>query len=53
MQPYWTFCNDLAMIDRIVLKCKRIVIPTTPKHQALEWQHNNHMELEKNVSTIM
>ena len=28
-QPYWTFCDNLAVIDNIVLKGKGIVLPTS------------------------
>ena len=33
MQPYWTFSDDLAVIDSIALKDRRIVVPASLQQQ--------------------
>ena len=44
---YRTLHDDLAVIDEIVLKGRRIVILTLLQRQALDQLHSNHIEIEK------
>ena len=48
IRPYWTFCDNMAMINMVILKGKCVVIPKTLQRQALEQLHVNHMEISKN-----
>ena len=45
--PYWTLYDNLAVIDGIGLKGKRMVIPTSLLQHVLDQLHNNHTEIEK------
>ena len=47
MQNYWPIWHELAMIDGIVMKGKRIIIPFLLQRQILNQLHNNHMGIEK------
>ena len=40
-------CDDMAVIDRVMLKDRHIVIPGALPRQALEQLHVNHMGIEK------
>ena len=46
-RPYWTFQDDMAVTDRVILKGTCIVIPATLQKQALEQFNINHMVMEK------
>ena len=41
------FQDDMAVIDRVILKGRHIVKPQSLQWQALEQLHINHMEIEK------
>ena len=47
IQPYWTFHDDLPVMDGIALKYKRTVIPTSFHHKTLDQLHSNLMGIEK------
>ena len=47
IHPYLTFHDDLTVIDGIVLKGRRIVIPTSLHWQVLDQLHSNHLGIEK------
>ena len=47
IRPYWSYKNDLAVIDGIVMEGRCIIIPKGLKQQALDQLHVNHMEIEK------
>ena len=47
LKPYWLYRDELAVIDRIMLKGRHIVIPTRLRQQVLDQLHTNHMGLEK------
>ena len=36
LQPYWSYRDELAVIDRIVLKGRHVVIPASLRHQVLD-----------------
>ena len=47
IRPYWSFKDDLAVIDGVVMKGRYITIPKALKQQALNPLHINHMGIEK------
>ena len=47
MRTYWTFQDDMAVIDGVILKGRYTVIPETLQRQALEQFHDNHMGIKK------
>ena len=47
LRQYWTFQDDMALIDGIILKGRCIVIPSTLQKQALELLYINHMGIDK------
>ena len=47
LQPYWSYRDELSVIDSIILKDKCIIIPHSLKEQVLNQLHTNHMGIEK------
>ena len=47
LKMYWTFWDDIALIDGAILKNRCEVIPELLNNQALEQLHANHMWIEK------
>ena len=47
LQLYWSYRDELAVIDGIILKGKCIIIPNSLKEQVLIQLHTNHMGIEK------
>ena len=47
IRPYWSFKDDLAVIDSVVMKGRCIIVPESLKQQALDLFHVNHMVIEK------
>ena len=47
MQPYWSYRDELAVIDGIILKGKCIIIPNSLKELVLNQLHTDHMGIEK------
>ena len=47
LQPYWSYRDELAVIDGIILKGKCTIIPNSLKKQVLNQLHKNHMGIEK------
>ena len=47
MRTYWTFRDDMAVIDGVIMKGRRIVIPEAFPEQALQQLHINHMGIDK------
>ena len=47
MWPYWSYKDDLAVMDGIVMKGRCIIVPEVLKHQALDQLHVNHMGIKK------
>ena len=47
LRPYWSYRDDLAVIDGVVMKGRHILIPTSLKQQGLDQLHTNHMGIEK------
>ena len=47
LQLYWSYRDELAVIDGIILKGKCIIIPSSLKEQVLSQLNTNHMGIEK------
>ena len=47
LRLYWSYRDDLAVIDGVVIKGRWILIPTSLKQQVLDQLHTNHMGIEK------
>ena len=48
MNTYWTFRDDMAVIDRVTIKDRHILVLETLQKQTLQKLHFNHMDTEKN-----
>ena len=47
LQPYWSYRDELAVIDGIILKGKCIFMPNSLRDWVLNQLHTNHMGIEK------
>ena len=47
LRPYWSYRDDLTVIDGEVMKGRQISIPTGLKQQMLDQLHTNHMDIKK------
>ena len=47
LKPYWSYRDELVVIDGMVLKGRHIIIPNSLKQQVLDQLHINHMGIEK------
>ena len=47
LKAYWSYVDELAVIDGVILKGRHVIIPTNLRHQILEQLHTNHMGIEK------
>jgi hypothetical protein len=47
LKPYWSFRDELAIEDSIILKGARVVIPASMKKEILEKIHTPHMGVTK------
>ena len=47
IRPYWSYKDDLAVIDGVVMKGTSIIVPEDLKQQALDQLHVNHMDIKK------
>ena len=48
IRAYWSFKDELTVIDGIIMKSRCIIIPERLKAQVLDQLHINHMGTEKN-----
>ena len=53
IRPYWSYKDDLAVIDGIVMKGRHIIIPKVLKQQALDQLHVNHMGIKKMLAHVL
>ena len=53
IRMYWTFWDDMAVINGIILKGRHVVILEVLKTQALDQLHIIHMRIEKNQAPGM
>ena len=44
---YWSYRDELAVIDGVILKGRCIIIPNSLRQQGLDQLHINHMDIEK------
>ena len=51
LRLYWSYRDDLTVMDGVVMKDRWIIIPTTVKQQVLDQLHTNHMGIEKIKAT--
>ena len=47
IRPYWSYRDDMAVIDSVVLKGRHIIVPQDLQQQVLDQLHLNHMGIEK------
>ena len=47
VKPYWNFRDELSILNGIVLKGSRIVIPKAMKREVLTQIHNGHLGQSK------
>ena len=47
LKPYWSYRDELVLIDGTVLKGRCIIIPKSLRLQVLDQLHTNHMGIEK------
>ena len=47
LKPYWSYRDELAVIDGIRLKGRQIIIPKCLRLQVVDQLHMNHMDIEK------
>ena len=47
IRPYWSYRDNLAVIDGVVMKGRHVIIPQELKQQVLDQLHLNHMCMEK------
>ena len=47
LQPYWSYRDELAVIDGIILKGRCIIMLNSLREQVLNQLHTNHMGIEK------
>ena len=47
LKPYWSYRDELAVIDSVILKGRCIVIPNSLRQPILEQLYINHMGIEK------
>ena len=47
LKLYWSYIEELAVIDGIILKGRHIIIPNSLRQQVLNQLHTKHMGIEK------
>ena len=47
IRPYWSYRDDLAVIDGVIIKGRCIIIPQELKQWVLDQLHLNHMGIKK------
>ena len=47
LKPYWSYRDELVVIDGMILKGRCIIIPNSLRQQVLNQLHTNHMGIEK------
>ena len=52
IRPYWSYKDDLAVIDGVVMNSRCIIIPQDVKQQVLDQLHLNHMGIEKKTKLL-
>ena len=52
MRPYWTFRDELVIIDRVAMKQEWIIIPAKLQVHAIDVLYSNHMGKEKTMLLV-
>ena len=47
LRPYWSYRDELAVIDGIILKGRCIIMPNSLRQQVHNQLHTNHLGVEK------
>ena len=47
LKLYWSYRDELVVIDGIILKGRCIIMPNSLRQQVLDQLHRNHMGIEK------
>ena len=47
LQPYWSFRDEIVVIDGIAIKGKRITVPASIQDKTLKQLHINHIGIVK------
>ena len=47
IKEYWNFRDELKIIDGIIFKGKKILVPTAPRPAMLEKVHSSYLGVEK------
>ena len=47
IRPYWSYRDDLAVLDGVVMKGRCIIVQAELKQQVLDQLHLNHMGIKK------
>ena len=47
LRPYWSYRDELVVIDVIILKGRSIIMPNSLRQQVLNQLHTNHIGIEK------
>ena len=42
-EPYWSFRDEIVIIDGIAMKDRRIIVPTSLQRKAIKQLHINHV----------
>ena len=42
LHPYWCFCDELTILDGLVMKGNRVIIPTSMRPDTLSRLHDAH-----------
>ena len=45
LKPYWCFRDELALLDGVVMKSNRVVVPTAMREETLQRLHDGHQGL--------
>ena len=53
IRPYWSYRDDLAVINGVVMKGRCIIIPAELKQQVLDQLHLNHMGIKKKTTKLL
>ena len=52
LRPYWSYRDDVAVIDGVVMKGRHIIIPEVLKQQVLDQLHLNQMGIKNKATHV-
>ena len=52
IRPYWSYRDNLTVIDSVVMKGRCIIIPQELKQQVLDQLHINHMGIKNKATHV-